>query len=403
MIFPDMVGQAPLQQHLQQMVEQNRLSHAILIVGKPGSGVLPLAINFAQNIVSLEDKPAAAAPVMDLFGNPEEVAAPEPEIKIDPQAAGLVHPDLHLSFPVIKSEKTDEPPISADYIVKFREFYKAHPYGTPYEWLQFIGAENKQGNITARECLEIIKKLSLKAYRSRHKVLVMWQPEYLGAEGNRLLKLIEEPPEGTLFVLATESEEEILGTLISRCQVIRIPPIESADIEKALIEKEGVTPEYARQVALISDGSYAQALKMGRHDDENLTELLRDWLNACMARGASAHKRFAMQVSFVDSVSKLGREKQKHLLQYFIHILEQCLRLETIGPARMHLPQAEKDFALKVNELAGLGQQRALADELQKAIYYIERNANPKMLFLALCLKIRAIIYEGKQIGIIEY
>ncbi len=407
MLFPDVVGQENLLQHLQDMVAQNRLSHAILLVGKPGTGVLPIAVNFAQHVVSLHSSPSKAEVAqagIDLFGNPvePEPGAGEPAaVKLDPLARSLTHPDLHLSFPTVKSDRSEDPPISAEYMGKFREFYLSNPYGTPFEWLQFLEAENKQGNITARECLEIVKKLSLKPYRSRWKVLMMWQPEYLGTEGNRLLKIIEEPPADTLFVLATENENEILGTLLSRCQIIRIPPLQPAAIEKALVERNQIPENQAKQIAMLSEGSYANALRLSRHNDENMGELLRDWMNACTARGSTATKRFSMQVGFIDGVSKLGREKQKHLLQYFIHILEQCLRLQVIGEDRLLLPPAEKEFAMKVNKIIGVSQQQALATELEHAIYYIERNANPKMLFMALSLKFRSIIYERVNTGII--
>lgn len=165
--------------------------------------------------------PAAAAGP-SLFGE----AAPEPVApRTDAcgtcasciKAAQLVHPDIHFSYPVV-TRKAGSPPISTDYITEWREFVKTYPYGNIYDWLQFIGAENKQGNITAHECNDIIRKLNLKSFESAYKVLVMWMPEYLGNEGNKLLKLIEEPPPNTLFILVAENESLILQTILSRCQ-----------------------------------------------------------------------------------------------------------------------------------------------------------------------------------------
>ena len=242
MVFRDIIGQASVKAHLIDMVQHNRLSHALLFLGKEGSGALPLAINFAQFVVS---QPAASEPVADLFGGFTTIEAgpayktPE-DLAEDPsylRAAKLLHPDLHFSYPVI-SKKPGEKPVSADYISDWRDFYTQFPYGNIYDWLQFIGAENKQGNITAEECNEIIHKLSLKSFESAYKVLVLWMPEYLGKEGNKLLKLIEEPPPNTLFILVAESEEQILPTLLSRCQLIKVPLLSNEEVERKLCLKE---------------------------------------------------------------------------------------------------------------------------------------------------------------------
>ena len=241
MQFKDVIGQIPVKQHLAEMVEQNRLSHALLFLGKEGSGALPLAMAFAQYVVSL---PQAAPVVEDLFGgmtalepapsfiHPDQIAA-QPAFQ---RAAQLIHPDLHFSFPVIPRKSGDKP-TSNDYISEWREFISLYPYGNVYDWLQFIGAENKQGNITADECNDIIRQLNLKSFESEYKVLLLWMPEYLGKEGNKLLKLIEEPPPNTLFILVAENEEMILPTILSRCQLIKIPMPEDTEIEQALVER----------------------------------------------------------------------------------------------------------------------------------------------------------------------
>src|SRR5215218_123414 len=175
------------------------------------------------------------------------------------KAEQLVHPDIHYSYPVI-TKKSGSPPISTDYAVEWREFIQQLPYGNIYDWLQFIGAENKQGNITAHECNDIIRKLNLKSFESGYKILVLWMPEYLGKEGNKLLKLIEEPPANTLFILVAENEEAILSTILSRCQLVRIPVIDTGAVEEALIQKAKVQPDQSRQIANISQGNYREAL-----------------------------------------------------------------------------------------------------------------------------------------------
>jgi DNA polymerase-3 subunit delta' len=372
------------------MVQQNRLSHALLFLGKEGSGALPLAINFAQFVVS---QPAASEPVADLFGgftaiesgpvykSPQDLAEDPSYLR----AAKLLHPDLHFTYPVI-SKKPGEKPVSADYISDWRDFYTQFPYGNVYDWLQFIGAENKQGNITAEECNEIIHKLSLKSFESAFKVLVLWMPEYLGKEGNKLLKLIEEPPPNTLFILVAESEEHILPTLLSRCQLIRVPLLSNEEVEEALFERAKASKETASQIAGISEGNYREALQLLQHSEEDWHSYLREWLNATLKGGPIA------QVKFTEEAAKLGREKQKQFLRYFNHLLQMSIRIKVLGADQVKMGDQEKDFAIRLNKIASVSQQQAIIEELDKASYYIERNANAKMLFQALTLKLYHII-----------
>jgi DNA polymerase-3 subunit delta' len=255
-----------------------------------------------------------------------------------------------------------------------------------YDWLQFIGAENKQGNITAEECNEINRQLSLKSFESEYKVLLLWMPEYLGKEGNKLLKLIEEPPPNTLFILVAENDEQILPTILSRCQLVKIPMPENSEIEQALVERAKLAPDTARQIAGICEGNYREALQLIQHADQDWQSLLRDWLNATLKGGPMA------QVKFTEEVAKLGREKQKQFLRYFNHLLEQSIRIKVLGADRVFLGENEKDFAQRLNKIASVSQQQAIIEELDRAAYYVERNANAKMLFQALTIKLYHII-----------
>ncbi|MBN8719173.1 MAG: DNA polymerase III subunit delta' [Sediminibacterium magnilacihabitans] len=390
MQFKDVIGQYATKQHLVEMVEQNRLSHALLFLGREGSGTLPLALAFAQYVVS---QPVASPEVADLFGGFTALES-KPSFLTPEQVVGesafqraeqLIHPDLHFSYPVIPRKSGDKP-ISADYISEWREFITQFPYGNVYDWLQFIGAENKQGNITADECNDIIRKLSLKSFESEYKVLVLWMPEYLGKEGNKLLKLIEEPPPNTLFILVAENDEQILPTILSRCQLVKIPSLENNEVEQALVERAQASVETARQIAGISEGNYREALQLLQHSDEDWQSLLRDWLNATLKGGPLA------QVKFTEEVSKLGREKQKQFLRYFNHLLELSVRIKVLGAGQLMMGDNERDFALRLNKIASVSQQQAIIEELDRAAYYIERNANAKMLFQALTIKLYHII-----------
>ena len=369
MSFNNVIGQAGIKQSLVELVQFNRLSHALLFLGNEGSGALPLALAFAQYTVCESPTPTDACGVC-----PACVKARQ-----------LIHPDIHFSYPVIPKKAGDKP-VSTDYISEWREFIHQYPYGNAFDWLQFIGAENKQGNITAHECNDIIHKLNLKSFESGYKILIMWMPEYLGNEGNKLLKLIEEPPANTLFILVAENESLILQTILSRTQLVRIPTPETADIEKALIERAGVGAEQARQVAAISEGNYHEALQLIRHAEDDWQSVLREWLNAILKTGPIA------QVKWIDEISKSGRERQKQFLRYFNHLLEQAVRLRYMDAAQLVIPDNEKDIALRLNKIADVGQQKAIIEELDRAAYYIERNAHAKMLFHALTIKLYHII-----------
>lgn len=396
MLFKDVIGQSDVKRHLAEMVQTNRLSHALLFLGKQGSGALPLALAFAQYVVceKVNGKAGAAHPTASLFSFNEPAETTKTrlfdacgECAACTKARQMVHPDIHFSYPVI-SKKSGDKPKSTDFAAEWREFIKQNPYGNAYDWLQFIGAENRQGNITAEECNDIIRQLSLKSFESEYKLLIMWMPEYLGKEGNKLLKLIEEPPANTLFVLVAESEEQILQTILSRTQLVKIPLLEDADVEEALIKRNQTTPEQARLVAGIAQGNYHEALQLLQHSEEDWLGLLREWMNATLKENQVA------QVKWVDEASKLGREKQKQFLRYYNHLLEQCVRLRILGPANLSLSDSEKDFAQRLNKVASVTQQQAIITELDNASYFIERNANGKMLFHALTIKMLHIIRD---------
>jgi len=388
MLLSEVIGQEKLKKQLVDMVQQQRLPHALLLVGPEGSGALPLAVAFAQYIVSIPNQAAATA---DLFGAPAEpIAQPfyTPEQIADVpayhRASQLMHPDLHFSFPTI-IEKPGQKNISANFIEQWREFINGYPNGNAFDWLQFIKAENKQGNISADECNEIIKKLSFKSFESAYKVLVLWMPEYLGKEGNKLLKLIEEPPDNTIFILVAASEENILPTILSRCQFVKVPRLTTQEIESALMGRAKLAPEKAKQVAILSEGNYREALHLIQHSDQDYISMIKDWLNAILKMGPVA------QLKWVEEMSKLGREQQKQFLKYFNHLLEHSIRLKTMG-SDLPLDSDLKDFALRINKIAGVSQMESIVNELDKSVYHIERNANAKMLFMALSIKLYHII-----------
>jgi DNA polymerase-3 subunit delta' len=410
MQFSEIIGQQEIKHQLAELIQHNRLSHALLFLGKEGSGTLPLALAFAQYIVCEKAggrrSEGGSLKGSSLFGETYDSQLTTHSLLMDScgvcpsciKAQQLIHPDIHFSYPTV-TKKPGEKPIAADFITEWREFTKLIPYGNSFDWIEMIKEkENSQGKITAEECNDIIRKLNLKSFESGYKILIMWMPEYLGTEGNKLLKLIEEPPPNTLFILVAENESLILPTIVSRCQLIKVPPLPIKEIENALINHNNTSAQTARQIAGISDGNYREALQLVQHAEEDWQTLLREWLNAILKTGPIA------QTKWVEEISRLGREKQKQFLRYFNHLLEQAVKLRVASSQSalsasgdsqlLMIGETEKDFAERLNKIAGIEQQQAIIEELDKASYYIERNANAKMLFHALTIKLYHIIQD---------
>lgn len=401
MQFNEVIGREKTKSHLRDLVEQNRLSHALLFLGREGSGALPMAIAFAQYVLCERGKSEQAAP--SLFGDAE----PSVQNIIRNDSCGvcpsctkvknLVHPDLHFSYPVVKRDSKHDRALSTDYIGEWRAFVKEFPYGNVNDWIDFLknsptakieSSANKQGNITVHECDDILHKLSLRPYEGDYKILILWMPEYLGKEGNRLLKLIEEPPAGTLFIFVAEDENEILSTILSRTQLVKIPLPENEEVEKYLAGKSG-DAEKASTVAGIANGNLREALRIFQNGEENWERMVRDWLNLALKN------KVDLQSKWIDEVNLLGREKQKQLLQYFIHLIEISIKLKFLHPDDVKvLVDSEKEFAGTLEKMCEVEVLEEMVNEINKAIYHIERNANSKLLFHALTIRLYHLIRE---------
>jgi len=385
MRFEDVIGQTILISRLKELVDQNRLSHALLFIGREGAGALPLALAMSTYIMEQGEQKKQSSTPARLFG---ESAPPSAGASPSLQKANqYLHPDIHFSMPVIKrNTSSDSPARSDDWITEWRTFLHQQPYGNLFDWLESIGAENKQGKISAKECEDIARKLYLKSFEGGSKIMIQWLPEMMGNEGNKLLKLIEEPPPDTVFLLVTENEDLLLPTIVSRCQTIRVPPIETEAIASSLTARFELNTDTALETAGIAEGNYREALRLVQETSNDWQGEIRGWLNILL------QNKTAEQVKWIDKTHGLGREYQKQLLRRFLHLIEISIRLYALGDDGLHMAGAEKDFAVRLNKLCGVEQLEAIAKELDKAVYYVERNANGKLLFMALGIRLFHII-----------
>lgn len=358
------IGHDALKQQLIATVQENRVSHAQLFLGPEGSGALPLAVAYAQYI-NCENRSAS-----DSCGTCASCLKYEK----------LIHPDLHFSYPFFakKSEET-----ASTYMEDWRAAFLANPYMGLSYWRNQLEAENKQANINIAEAHSIIKKLSLKSFEAEYKVLVMWLPEYLDTQGNALLKLIEEPPEKTLFLLVAENQDKILNTIISRTQLVKVNKLPQEDIAEYLINEKRIDPSRANEIAFIADGNMQSAFEQLHEEDNTNFDLLIRWFRFIVTDSGLN----IIQIC-EEEISKLGRENQKLFLVYSINVLRQIVLLNQGMPNLVFLKDAELEFVQKFSEISSLEKLEAAIEMLEKTHYSVERNANPKILFLDLSLQL---------------
>lgn len=367
MLFEDIIGLNKEKVYLKQLVATNRLPHALLFLGPKGCGKLPLAIAFAQYILCENKQNGTACNVCSHC------------IK----ASKLIHPDIHFSYPTVGSKVTSD-----SFLSNWRTAIESNPYMNYNQWMQLIGAENKQGNINKEECVRIIKKLSLKTFEGQYKILILWLPEYLGKEGNRLLKLIEEPPERTLFILVAENQELILNTILSRCQLVKIPRLSDEQVKQGLMDKLSIPEDKALSAAYLADGNFNEALKILEDKQNDNVNLFLDWLRKCY-KGNGVEL-----VKWVNQFATLGRENQKQLIDYGLHFLRAFTLLKLTGAEQVRLTKTELETATKLKSVMDISQVEKITHLLTDCHYYIERNANPKVLFLDTSIQMNRILKQ---------
>jgi len=366
MLFEAVIGQEQPKALFRQMVRTDRLPHALLLLAAPGSGGLPLALALAQFLLC--ENAAGKAEACNTCTHCRKTAK-------------LIHPDLHFSFPTVGTNV-----ISDNLLPKWRAALAENPYLEINDWLQHIDADNKQGNINKEECLSIIRKLSLKSFESPRKIMVLWLPEYLGIEGNRLLKLIEEPPDQTVFLLVAENQELILNTILSRCQLVKINALSDEEVTAGLVDRKGLTEGQAQAIAQLAVGNFNDALKMAGEEENDQALRFLDWMRCC-------YKGQPLElVGWVDSFAGLGRENQQHFLRYALHFWREFLVLKTVGESAVRLREREKQTAIGMAKVVGLEQLAAMIRLLDDCSLHVERNAHTKILFLDTSIQIHHII-----------
>ncbi len=371
MLFKDILGNDSKKKLLSDLVYNNRAPHALLFYGREGTAKLSLALAYAQYILCenrTEHDSCGVCPACY-------------------KSMRRIHPDVHFTFPVIKKDgKKREETTSNDFLGSWRYMLDSMPEMSIKDWSSNINAENSLPNINTRECNEIIQKLSLKAFEGDAKVMIVWMPEYLGKEGNRLLKIIEEPTDNTYIILICEDIDKILGTILSRTQKINVQPYTDAELQERLQATVATDGIDLKQITLLADGNMSKAMSIIRGGNEDYSTLLFDWI-----RASYKGKPETLQ-PVINACIDLGREKQKHFLQYGLHFFREYLYILGTGSRGKRINDQEYEIASKMKKIIDLEMGTKIVHILNQSIEHISRNANPKILFMANSLQLGDVL-----------
>lgn len=374
MNFSQIPGQKEIKAKLLRSVKEERVSHAQLFAGPEGCGSMALALAYARYI-SCENRTGT-----DSCGTCKSCVKYEK----------LIHPDLHFVFPVIKGKKATDP-VSDNYIQEWREFLKKSPYFSLNNWMDSIDVGNAQGMIFASEASEIIKKLSLKTFESDFKIMIIWLPEKMHqATSNKLLKMIEEPPEKTLFLLVSEEPDKVIPTILSRCQLIKIPTFSNQDIETYLFDRFNLPADKAEDIARVSNGNLTRAIELCENEESSTANL--DRFKSLMR---FAWKRDIISlINWSEEISSTGREAQKNFISFSLRLLREnlMLSLDQLKNKLVYLTGDEADFSGKFHPSINQNNIYKLNEELNLVYSHIESNGNAKIIFLDLALKVTRLI-----------
>ncbi|WP_010135490.1 DNA polymerase III subunit [Ochrovirga pacifica] len=376
MLFNNIIGQEHLINHLKKTVDSGRIAHAQLFVGKEGVGTLATAIAYASYILCNVDE------------------------KCSLRVKNFQHPDLHFAFPTAVNDKIKKHPVSTLFYEEWRNFITKKPYGSLFDWYQYIGIENKQGQIGVDEAEEIVKKLKLKSFEGGYKIMIIWMAEKMNvAASNKLLKLIEEPPKKTIFLLVVEQKELLINTILSRCQLLDFPLLSEQNIADTLIEKENSYPAEALKIAHQSEGNYRKALQLIKQEGNDLEfeQLFIIWVRAAFKAKGNASVIQDL-ISWSDTIASFGREKQKQFLDFCLQFFRQAMLLNYGAKDLVFFEPRTKGFALdKFAPFIHGANITEITQELNDANYHIERNGNAKLILLDTSIKLTRLLHKKEQ------
>jgi DNA polymerase-3 subunit delta' len=384
MDFSEVIGQQHIKLHLTKTVENGRIPHTQLFIGRAGSGILPLALSYAKEILCHSFTK----------GSDEYISCKN---KIEK----LAHPDLHFVYPVNTNENIKKNPVSDNFSTEWRKFVLKNPYASLYDWYQFIGIQKKQGNISKHEAVSISKKLSLKAYEGGYKLMIIWMADKMNTEcSNQLLKLAEEPPEKTVLLLLTENVEHVLGTIQSRCQNLHIPLLSEEDIYTQLTNNKQVNTSEARKISHQSNGDFNKTLHIIKNDgDEVLFEnLFVFWVRtAFKAKGNKSAINDLFDWS--EELAKEGRETQKKFLSFCLEIFRQAMLKNYKADSLIYFESHDGKFSFdKFSAYIHQNNIFEIKDALEDAAYHIERNGNAKIIFTDLSIQLTRFIHRKELV-----
>jgi DNA polymerase-3 subunit delta' len=374
MYFSDIIGQEVLKKKLVQTVRENRVSHAWLFFGPEGAGALPLSLAFARYILCTNRNETDACGTCASCN----------------KVGKYIHPDLHFVYPVNKTRSLEKENVtSEDFVADWRRFLIKNPYGRLTQWYDFIDLENKQGVINTEESKKLSAKLSLKSFESDYKVVIIWQPERMNDQAsNKLLKLIEEPPALTIFLLVTENPDHLLGTVRSRCISVKVPRISDTDISAALVNKHNITEDKAKNIVRLAEGNYLKVLELIAETEDISYNFIkfRDLMRICFKASIPD------LIKLSEEISALTRERQKSFLEYGLRIVRESMALHFETPNIVFITDEEAEFTPNFAPFINGKNVMAFTHELNKAIADIERNANGRIVFLDLALKLTSLL-----------
>ena len=374
MYFKDIIGQETVKQRLRLEVREGRVPHAQLFAGPEGTGALPLAIAYARFLLCTRR------------GEEDACGTCPSCVKLNK----LAHPDLHFVFPVVK-RKGGGDTVSDDYIREWRELAISTPYFGMNHWLDAMGAENQQAQIFVKESDELVRKLSLKSSEGGYKVVIIWLPEKMKVDcANKLLKLLEEPPAQTVFLLVSEEPDRILPTILSRTQRINVPRLEDAEIAEALKARFGLQDTDAAETARLAEGSYLQALEI-----IHLSEDTQLFFGLFVSLMRLAYQRKVKEMrEWSDTVAAMGRERQKDFLTYCQRMVRESFVSNFHRKEMNYMNREEENFTIRFAPFINERNVMGITDELAEAQTHIEQNVNPRMVFFDFALKMIVLLIQ---------